>query len=68
MCVLMICKIKVDVNHSVEEGVFCFWGVVALQGRGVRGTMLSRLIIWDFVGRIWSKIENGGDGIVLQQE
>jgi hypothetical protein len=26
MCVLMICKIKVDVNHSVEEGVFCFWG------------------------------------------
>lgn len=52
MCVLMICKIKVDVNHSVEEGVFCFWGVVALQGRGVRGTMLSRLIIWDFVGRI----------------
>jgi hypothetical protein len=30
--------------------------------------MLSRLIIWDFVGTIWSKIENGGDGIVLQQE
>jgi hypothetical protein len=30
--------------------------------------MLGRLIIWDFVGRVWNKTENGGDGFVLQQE
>ncbi len=49
-------------------GFFVLGGVVALQGRGVGGMMLGRLIIWDFVGRVWSKIENGSDGLVLQQE
>lgn len=66
MCVF--CKIKVDVNDGVKEEVLCFGGVVVLWGRGGGGMMLGRLIIWDFVGRVWSKIENGGDGFVLQQE
>jgi hypothetical protein len=30
--------------------------------------MLGILIICDFVGKVWSKIENGGNGFVLQQE